>query len=419
MPAPSTKRTVLSIIIPVFNGWDMTSQCLHSLREHTPGDYFEVIVVDNGSSDATAAALAPLGASLFNERFIRVRCEENRNFGPGCNAGAARASGEHLFFLNNDTQLTPGWTKPLLEALRTDPKLGAVGPLLLYPGGERIQHLGVAFTPTLQVEHLFANFPADHPVAQRSRLLQAVTAAALLLPAPLFDQCGGFFPGYVNGSEDMDLCCRIRQKGLRLACAPHSRIIHLESQSAGRFDNDDHNARLLKERNLGLFAPDLHRLAAREGFRLGLSACLETFVRLAPVREAELNAMLTRQASQIGTVWETLLAEPLWAAGYDWLAQQLEQGGAMADAAAVRTLHAWFFPEERHLAKLMTTALRAGDRTMAQEAGGRIQRIQALLADRPALVRKAEHLAAWATVAGEPELEGLYREWLATHGRDE
>ena len=123
---------LFSVIIPVFNKWELTANCLRSLREHTRDCDIEVIVVDNGSSDETAGDLPSLGGELFGRRFLPIRFEENRNFGPACNAGARAASAPLVFFLNNDTVLTPGWAPPLLQALAEDPSLGGVGPLLLY-----------------------------------------------------------------------------------------------------------------------------------------------------------------------------------------------------------------------------------------------------------------------------------------------
>ena len=103
----------VSVIIPVFNNWELTRQCLSSLAENSPAD-LEVIVVDNGSTDETATGLEPLGQTLFEKHFRRIRFEENRNFAPACNAGAQAAHSEFLFFLNNDTIIRPGWLPPLL-----------------------------------------------------------------------------------------------------------------------------------------------------------------------------------------------------------------------------------------------------------------------------------------------------------------
>lgn len=96
-------RYKVAVIIPVFNQWALTAGCLRSLREHTQRDDVQVIVVDNGSADETAAACGPMGKELFGERFEHVRLEKNINFGPGCNLGASRADADFLFFLNNST----------------------------------------------------------------------------------------------------------------------------------------------------------------------------------------------------------------------------------------------------------------------------------------------------------------------------
>ena len=117
-----------SVVIPVFNNWELTRACLQSLREHTSGIDVEVVVADNASSDATARELLPLGEALFHGRFQRLRFEKNRNFGPACNAGARAATAPFVFFLNNDTLPTPNWSAPLLEAFQADDSLGAVAP---------------------------------------------------------------------------------------------------------------------------------------------------------------------------------------------------------------------------------------------------------------------------------------------------
>ncbi len=111
--------------------------------------------------------------NLFGERFAPIVFPENRNFGPACNAGARASKGALLFFLNNDTVLTPGWFPPLRDAFRDNDSLGAVGPLLLY-GDKTVQHLGVSFG-TIGPFHLYHDFPADHPVVLKDRDLQCIT----------------------------------------------------------------------------------------------------------------------------------------------------------------------------------------------------------------------------------------------------
>ena len=78
----------VSVVIPVWNLWEMTEACLRSLAEHSAGENMQVVVVDNHSTDATATDLAPLGESLFGASFKAVRMPENVGFARGCNAGA-------------------------------------------------------------------------------------------------------------------------------------------------------------------------------------------------------------------------------------------------------------------------------------------------------------------------------------------
>ncbi|MDR0339587.1 MAG: glycosyltransferase family 2 protein, partial [Desulfovibrio sp.] len=234
------REPLFSVIIPVHDQWTLTKNCLKSLREHTAGDDFEVIVIDNGSADATASVLQPLGDALFKDRFTRIRFEENRNFGPACNAGARASAAPFLFFLNNDTLLTPGWPPPLLESFSRETKLGGAGPLLLYENNT-VQHLGVVFG-LATAEHVYRGFPAEHPLVKKTRRFQAITAAALMMRKDVFLTYGGFCEDYRNGFEDVDLCLRMKADGFFFTCVPASVVYHLESQTPGRKTEDNHNA---------------------------------------------------------------------------------------------------------------------------------------------------------------------------------
>ena len=131
-----------SIIIPVFNRAGLTRTCLDALQRTIDRDGHEVIVVDNASTDGMAAMLAthPLSPRT-------LRNAENLGFARACNQGAEAARGEFVLFLNNDTVPEPGWLEPLLEVVRREPAVAAVGSRLLYPGSNLIQHAGVAFDP--------------------------------------------------------------------------------------------------------------------------------------------------------------------------------------------------------------------------------------------------------------------------------
>ena len=220
-----------SIIIPVFNRCELTRQCLTHLSEVTRGCTYEVIIVDNASTDETKDFLTTLAGDIQI-----IRNTENLGFAKACNQGAASARGQFLVFLNNDTIPKEGWLIALLEEVRNHPEVVVVGSKLLYPDGT-IQHAGVVFSrisPTPY--HIYSSVPETLPAVNRRREFQVVTAACMLARRDEFNAVGGFDEGYKNGFEDVDLCLKIGQRGGKIVYQPKSVLYHLESQSPGRKD---------------------------------------------------------------------------------------------------------------------------------------------------------------------------------------
>lgn len=399
------------VIIPVFNQWTFTEPCLRSLRQHTP-QRIEVIVVDNASTDRTVQDLDALGHQLWGEDFTSARLPENLGFARACNHGARLAKSEILFFLNNDTLLTHDWLAPLLDALEADQSLAAVGPLLLYPGSNLVQHLGLAFLPGPEVTHLYDYFPATHPLVVQDRRPRALTAAALCLAGKTFWSVDGFFEGYRNGCEDIDLCLNLGQKGLGFRCVARSRILHFTSKSEGRFEHDSVNSSLLVQRHGPRLHPDIHRHAARDGYAIMLNEWLLASPTTHPRRRAELSVRAAAGAPQL---WADLLdEEPLWSEGYSLLANWLEARNAFSEALHFRSLAAHFQPSRAAYLALATTARRAGSEDIAAHADSRLQTV----ATQMATVRhKALQRLRWAGDTGERFWEKLYADWLTNHDR--
>jgi GT2 family glycosyltransferase len=239
----SPRRFKASIIIPVFNKLELTRQCLTTLASLTTMPEYEVIVVDNDSTDGTAEFLASLGGDVQV-----IRNPENHGFAVACNQGAKAASGEFLLFLNNDTIPTEGWLNALVDEVERHPDVAVVGSKLLYEDGT-IQHAGVAFSRNMfGPYHIYQKRPADWPMVNRRREFQCVTAACMLVRRAVFEQAGQFDEGFKNGFEDVDLCLKIREMKWRIIYRPDSVVYHLESQTPGRKAHEADNAKRLRER---------------------------------------------------------------------------------------------------------------------------------------------------------------------------
>lgn len=224
--APASIQT--SIIIPVFNKAQFTFQCLRSLMQEVDFSETEVVVVDNASTDQTAAVL-----SHFESVVRVVRNDENRGFVDACNQGAAAARGKYFLFLNNDTRVLPGWLTRLVETIEADPANGAVGSMFIYPDGT-LQEAGAMVWRNGEAHHYGWGASPDDRRFNFAREVDYCSAASLLIRAKVFQQLGGFDRRYAPAYyEDVDLCFGVRALGYRVIYQPASRLVHYEGVTAG------------------------------------------------------------------------------------------------------------------------------------------------------------------------------------------
>lgn len=217
-----------SIIALTFNGLELNKKCINSILKNTDGN-FELIIVDNASSDGTADYLS----LLSDKRIGVISNKKNVGFARGNNQGAKKAEGEILVFLNNDTEVTGGWLKSLQNALDSG-DVGIAGSKLLYLDG-KIQHAGVVFSHKGMPRHIYRRFDSNFPPANKEKEYQAVTGACLAIKKEIFDRVGGFDEKYVNGLEDVDLCFKVKKSGFKVMYCPKSVVVHYESVSKDRF----------------------------------------------------------------------------------------------------------------------------------------------------------------------------------------
>ena len=266
---------VVTIVIPTYNNLALTTQCLKSIRDTTSGIPFEIICVDNASSDGTVEFLKR-EESL--NKLVLVSNGQNLGFAKACNQGAKLALGKYLVFLNNDIIALDGWLREMLKCMDGDASVGMVGSKLLYPQGT-VQHAGVAFGEDGIPFHIYRFADPEAAYVNRTRELSAVTGACFLVRREVFSKLGGFDEKYENGLEDIDFCLRIREQALRILYCPTSVLYHMESVSEGRFNKTLDNCRYFSAKwGRGLNADD-ERICAEDGTDIRRIRHLEASMR--------------------------------------------------------------------------------------------------------------------------------------------
>ena len=220
---------IVSIIIPVFNNLALTQNCLASIIKNTKEINYEIIVVDNGSTDGTKEYLQGMEINAIRPFFFN----ENKGFSEACNYGAKNARGEYIFFLNNDTEVKPGWLTSLIRFAESTPDCGAVGAKLVYPNGRLQEAGGIIFADGHGWNYGRGMDPSD-PRFNFVREVDYCSGAALMVRKSLWDEIGGFdlrySPAYY---EDTDLCFEIRNRGYKVYYHPKSVVVHHEGKTAG------------------------------------------------------------------------------------------------------------------------------------------------------------------------------------------
>jgi len=230
-------RFASSVIIPTYNGVDLTRACVEALIAAGWHDCDELIIVDNASRDATREFLATLDGSV-----TVILNKINRNFAGACNQGVAAARGKYVVLLNNDTEVKIGWLDALIATAEQE-GADVVGSRLLYPDG-MIQHAGVGVEQGVFPRHLNRYLAGNSPRVATSFACQIVTGACMLVRHDRWDAVNGLDERFRNGCEDIDLCLRLRASGSSVWYCADSVVTHHESLSAGRNDHDDANAAL-------------------------------------------------------------------------------------------------------------------------------------------------------------------------------
>ncbi|MGE0558041.1 MAG: glycosyltransferase [Burkholderiales bacterium] len=229
---------LVSIIVPTRDAADLLRRCVNSVLGKTTYPQFEILVVDNQSSEPQALTCL---RELAAHPAVRVlRYDRPFNFSAINNFAAREARGGVLCLLNNDTEvISPDWLDEMVGHL-LQPGVGVVGAKLYYPDG-RVQHAGDTVGPGGCANHLHSGIAREDPgycnravVAQE---LSAVTAACLVTRRDLFIGLGGLDARWLKVAfNDVDYCLRVRAAGHQVVWTPHAELYHHESVSRGRND---------------------------------------------------------------------------------------------------------------------------------------------------------------------------------------
>ena len=240
-PLPATPPKV-SIIIPNCDHVEDLKNCLSSIDEKSTYRNYEVIVVENNSTDPAVFLYYEELESAGVDKGIKVIRWPGKGFNWSAinnYAVCEAASGDYLLFLNNDTEvISPGWIEEMLmHAVRHE--VGAVGAMLYYPD-DTIQHAGIiiGFGGTARETFKHTRRGDD---GYMGRLLyaqdvSAVTGACLMMRRSVFDKVGGIDEDFAVGLNDVDLCMRIRKEGYLIVWTPYAELYHYESKSRRELD---------------------------------------------------------------------------------------------------------------------------------------------------------------------------------------
>ena len=221
------EHPTVSIVIPVYNQFDYTYQCLASIKENSGDVSYEIIIADDCSTDLTQQILKIVSGIKV------VRNKNNLRFLRNCNNAAKSAKGDYILFLNNDTQVRENWLKPLTDLMEKDPFIGMCGSKLIYADGLLQEAGGILWKDASAWNYGNRQNPNDSEFSY-VREVDYISGAAIMIRQSLWKKIGGFDERFAPAyCEDSDLAFEVREKGYKVVYQPKSVVVHYEGISNG------------------------------------------------------------------------------------------------------------------------------------------------------------------------------------------
>lgn len=233
------KFPAVSIVIANWNGGEVFEDCLASLNKL---DYpnWELIVVDNGSSDGT-------------EKYVTVKNKENVGFAVANNQGVKRAKGEYILLLNNDTKVKPDFLTKLVERIEQDNTLGVIQPkILVMDKPTHLDSVGSFLTATGFLQH-YGFLAKDGKKYNKEMVVFSAKGACLLIRKEVIAKVGLFDADYVSYMEETDFCWRVWLAGYKILYYPKVKILHKVGMTSKRLQQMEVNYHSFKNRIATLF----------------------------------------------------------------------------------------------------------------------------------------------------------------------
>lgn len=225
---PQWEKPLVSIVIPVYNQFNYTYNCIKSIVRNSGSIEYEILVADDCSTDLTTRIQEII------DGLILVVNPKNLRFLHNCNNASKIAKGKYILFLNNDTQVQENWLEPLVELIQQDKSIGLVGSKLVYPDG-RLQEAGGIFWKDGSAWNYGNQSDPALPEYNYVKEVDYISGASIMISRALWQEIGGFddrfAPAYY---EDCDLAFAVRQRGYRVMYQPLSTVVHFEGVSNGR-----------------------------------------------------------------------------------------------------------------------------------------------------------------------------------------